>query len=277
VACRRSMDPPATSCRQDQLRHYFLSKLNLILNDQSSPTNQPMTPTRTTRRPARKERKRRLLKKIDCRRGAVAATFYVADPFLGRDMSSYQLPPPSDKSKRAKKRDQQSRGGPSERDPLLEKAGSAVVAGAQNISRNISQNIRARRTSPNQHLDNNRPMIRGRPDLGQDAEHDGYESIEEATQQSRSQSNKEDDDTMSTNPYSQQSESAASSSRRRMSSAYRVPSPSDTRSMGSGSQPPLLEIPEEIYAVRRSSLQVLKPLTKTWVSGTEFIVRLLFF
>lgn len=34
----------------------------------------------------------------------------------------------------------------------------------------------------------------------------------------------------------------------------------------SGSQPPLLEIPEEIYAVRKAALQVLKPLTKTWVS-----------
>ena len=29
--------------------------------------------------------------------------------------------------------------------------------------------------------------------------------------------------------------------------------------------PPLLEIPEEIYGVRKAALQVLKPLTKTWV------------
>jgi len=29
--------------------------------------------------------------------------------------------------------------------------------------------------------------------------------------------------------------------------------------------PPLLEIPEEIYAVRKSALRVLKPLTRTWV------------
>ena len=29
---------------------------------------------------------------------------------------------------------------------------------------------------------------------------------------------------------------------------------------------PLLEIPEEIYRVRRDALQVLKPLTRTWVS-----------
>jgi hypothetical protein len=31
--------------------------------------------------------------------------------------------------------------------------------------------------------------------------------------------------------------------------------------------PPLLEIPEETYAVRKAALEVLKPLTKTWVSN----------
>ena len=33
-----------------------------------------------------------------------------------------------------------------------------------------------------------------------------------------------------------------------------------------GGESPLLEIPEEIYSVRKSALQVLKPLTRTWVS-----------
>ena len=39
------------------------------------------------------------------------------------------------------------------------------------------------------------------------------------------------------------------------------------RGSGSGEHPPLLEIPEEIYSVRKSALTVLKPLTRTWVSG----------
>lgn len=45
--------------------------------------------------------------------------------------------------------------------------------------------------------------------------------------------------------------------------------PPDTRSIGSADseQPPLLEIPEEVYAVRKAALQVLKPLNKTWVSN----------
>jgi hypothetical protein len=38
----------------------------------------------------------------------------------------------------------------------------------------------------------------------------------------------------------------------------------DARSFDS-EQPPLLEIPEEVYAVRKAALQVLKPLNKTWV------------
>lgn len=37
---------------------------------------------------------------------------------------------------------------------------------------------------------------------------------------------------------------------------------------GSENSSPLLEIPEEIYRVRRAALQVLKPLTRTWVSIT---------
>lgn len=41
--------------------------------------------------------------------------------------------------------------------------------------------------------------------------------------------------------------------------------PDDSRSLDSNSQPPLLEIPEETYAVRKAALRVMKPLTKTWV------------
>jgi len=37
------------------------------------------------------------------------------------------------------------------------------------------------------------------------------------------------------------------------------------RGSGSGEHP-LLEIPEEVYSIRKSALQVLKPLTRTWVS-----------
>eukprot|EP00980_Cylindrotheca_fusiformis_P002896 scaffold675_cov103-Cylindrotheca_fusiformis.AAC.7 len=39
--------------------------------------------------------------------------------------------------------------------------------------------------------------------------------------------------------------------------------------------PPLLEIPEQIYAVRKAALSVLKPLTKTWVSHCFLVLHLL--
>jgi hypothetical protein len=35
---------------------------------------------------------------------------------------------------------------------------------------------------------------------------------------------------------------------------------------------PILEIPEEVYQVRKSALQVLKPLTKTWVRSRVLLV-----
>jgi hypothetical protein len=46
---------------------------------------------------------------------------------------------------------------------------------------------------------------------------------------------------------------------------------SDGRSFDS-EQPPLLEIPEEVYAVRKAALQVLKPLNKTWVRINLFFL-----
>lgn len=49
------------------------------------------------------------------------------------------------------------------------------------------------------------------------------------------------------------------------SSSYRAVSPYP--SVDTAEAPPILEIPEEIYAVRKAALQVLKPLTKTWVSS----------
>jgi len=51
----------------------------------------------------------------------------------------------------------------------------------------------------------------------------------------------------------------------RNSQYHRPTSPEDSRSLDSNSQPPLLEIPEETYAVRKAALRVMKPLTKTWV------------
>jgi hypothetical protein len=130
------------------------------------------------------------------------------------------------------------------------------------------------------------PMIRvtsGDMGAANSDEHDGYEAVEDATVHSRSQHSvaMEGGDgasqNSSTHLYSQQSGGSSRSSRSsRGASAtaapptqggtYREAASVDDRSLGSGELPPLLEIPEEIYAVRKAALQVLKPLTKTWVS-----------
>ena len=53
---------------------------------------------------------------------------------------------------------------------------------------------------------------------------------------------------------------------------------SEKRSKEGGVEhPPLLEIPEEVYGVRKAALAVLKPLTKTWVRISCSILRVKLF
>jgi hypothetical protein len=208
---------------------------------------------------------------------------------------SFPLPRTSDKSNRAyKKNDKEA--STRESDPLLQ--GNAPTISSddnQGILRNLSEAtrgfVRARRGSKssvdsqtNQHFsaaqhqpppqsDPDIPMIRAKSgDMNSD-EHDGYEAVEDATVNSRSQHSAMDDGASQTSAhaYSQQSGSSRSSrssraSATRQGGTYRESPAVDDRSVGSGELPPLLEIPEEIYAVRKAALQVLKPLTKTWVS-----------
>lgn len=68
-------------------------------------------------------------------------------------------------------------------------------------------------------------------------------------------------------PYSLPSQKEADLIGMGPSQYHRPRSPEDSRSLDSNSQPPLLEIPEETYAVRKAALKVMKPLTKTWVRG----------
>ena len=97
-----------------------------------------------------------------------------------------------------------------------------------------------------------------------ESHHDGYESIEEA-QIPQTQQQHDNDLEQQQQPYlypPNSTNSAIPSLRARSTME-------DSDSGGGGSQPPLLEIPEEIYAVRKAALQVYKPLTKTWVSAVK--------
>lgn len=98
-----------------------------------------------------------------------------------------------------------------------------------------------------------------------------YHSMPDPTPEYEGDGDDEEDRTLrgrASMPSSSQSASRESSASRphRNSYSYR-----DDHSLGSSTDGPsvqnrpMLEIPEEIYAVRKAALQVLKPLTKTWV------------
>jgi hypothetical protein len=55
---------------------------------------------------------------------------------------------------------------------------------------------------------------------------------------------------------------------RRTKPSYRPPNSdhSSQQPLNDEGEPPLLEIPEEVYAVRKAALQVMKPLIGSWVS-----------
>jgi len=78
-------------------------------------------------------------------------------------------------------------------------------------------------------------------------------------------------DYKSIEPYSQQQQQDEEAPQYEQETSYdEYPShhPQEV-SMEGSQQPPLLEIPEEVYAVRKAALKVLKPLTRTWVSDCK--------
>jgi hypothetical protein len=174
---------------------------------------------------------------------------------------SFQLPQPSDNSERAKKK------------------GASVVAKETDPLIRASRSggsLRARRSSksPVDHAHftpQGRTMIGVNTDDSYNGDQDGYESIESASLHRRQplQQTVLQDDEESNYLYPPDSAGSVTSTRPdvplQQAGGIQGVQSSESASVGSGSQPPLLEIPEEIYAVRKAALKVLKPLTKTWV------------
>jgi hypothetical protein len=193
------------------------------------------------------------------------------------------LPPkqrPSDKTTRAKKKNDGRV--PRETDPLV----PTVLRSSQQQQQQQAGAIRARRSSRSPVPAANTTMAgllsKGSHEglkFGDD--HDGYESIDEAQLQPRQQPLQQQElppedqqqhpSSYLYHPPNSSSTTSSSSSRpelplQQQQQHSMMIRPAPTAESESGrSQPPLLEIPEEIYAVRTASLQVLKPLTKTWV------------
>ena len=59
---------------------------------------------------------------------------------------------------------------------------------------------------------------------------------------------------------------------RRTNAVYRPSTGDNSNNLDDNGEPPLLEIPEEIYAVRKAALQVMKPLIGSWVSWVKNVL-----
>jgi hypothetical protein len=143
-----------------------------------------------------------------------------------------------------------------ETDPLLEASAPAYLQSTQGGS------IRARRSSrsptlnphfgPGQQRDQmNYPLD---PDSSKDIDlHDAYQIVQDPSNRSQASSVGEGSSKGSSSRYVPGNRSPHSARRQNQNEE-------------STDHPPLLEIPEHIYAVRKGALSVLKPLTNTWVS-----------
>jgi hypothetical protein len=151
----------------------------------------------------------------------------------------------------------------------LLQASATSYSDSRRIDRTDQQggSIRSRRRSPtvsvNQHFGSTEYQQEGQMNTalapGSDAQQQPYEFMKDE-------------------PSRSENVSLSSTSRRSQAMAPNASSIGSTPSMRrqaeeqrqgddahNGEHPPLLEIPEEIYGVRKAALQVLKPLTKTWV------------
>jgi len=180
---------------------------------------------------------------------------------------SYQLPQASDKSDGVKKKnDGLSLVAAKETDPLIHTSRSGGSIRARRSSKSPIDHKSAAHITPQ-----GRIMIEGNQDDGYDGDHDGYESIDEANvhrRQPLQQGLQDDEESFLYPPPADSVESAPNRPDvplQQTNSALHDIHSVGSVSVGSGSQPPVLEIPEEIYTVRKAALKVLKPLTRTWV------------
>lgn len=130
-----------------------------------------------------------------------------------------------------------------ETDPLLEASAPSYLRSTQGNS------TRSRRTNSRS------PHPMNQSSQSQDGDFDSYQIVADP-------SNRSNDATSSS-----KSSTHYTPGSRSLHSAKKQQSPTES---GGGSSddkdnPPLLEVPEHVYAVRTGALSVLKPLTKTWV------------
>ena len=166
---------------------------------------------------------------------------------------SLQLPP----SEKVKKKEENS-SHPAiarETDPLLRQA-------------NSWGSVRSRRGTSTSSVD--QQHFKGMMNQDDGANHSGYESIDDsASLEQTSRRTTRDEESLLYGPPGSASSLPPhpdSGSQRGGSNFSGIQASQSGISMSSTSHQPVLEIPEEVYAVRKAALTVLKPLTRTWVS-----------
>lgn len=215
----------------------------------------------------------------------------------------HQLPRPTDKSVRASKKDIKDENSvqaiAKETDPLISDSGSFLKSNRGN-SRNFTEPgscvFRSRRKSRsptlNQHFNQKEPsspisrtdpMYQRNAQDALDGEQGGTTDYTEIDFNSKQNSGFDEASSAQSSHITSHDSSALSSNHPNtfpISRDYeRMNTPMTPPSVGANGdqRPPLLEIPEEIYAIRKSALQVLKPLTRTWVVVTVgFALTVLF-
>lgn len=139
--------------------------------------------------------------------------------------------------------------------------------------------VRSRRSTSKSPIDQQhfKIMMHQQEDAGS---HTGYESIEDGNNTQLMQPSQQairDEESLLYSP----AESTSSlpplpdaASQRVGSNFSGIQAAGSGLSMDSHSHQPVLEIPEEVYAVRKAALTVLKPLTRTWVSYLSILFSL---
>jgi hypothetical protein len=181
------------------------------------------------------------------------------------------LPHPFDPVKRAGKKSKSEGEEATESDPLI-----SSVQGERASGRLHGGSVRARRSSRSpKTIDTPMDQLqqkRGYDQQGGSRQAEGYSYLENASQGSSytytggSISTNQHQGTIFTQQYPHElsPEEPDTTDSRIYGQATVRPGP--LQPSGGTAHPPLLEIPEEVYAVRKAALQVLKPLTSSWVS-----------
>jgi len=179
-----------------------------------------------------------------------------------------------------------------ETDPLIrrEAAASSSSSYIQSSRLNNNQHLRERRSTSRSPITTMNPTTTTTSSSSSSAAKNtnnnnneptsSYTRIQDDGSSHRSGNMSLEDNSGESSSYQNSTGSVANRSLHSLRRSYLVEKAAREAAIGGGGSmdhPPLLEIPEEIYGVRKAALQVLKPLTRTWlIVSVGFAMTVLF-